>query len=132
MNYQAKIRTWADHFAPAWFVWGFLAVRYLTFFVKKDTPQDTLAEVVFGMLSFWLWAITTNVHSERLARTNGRNQGTKDERKKEHNFILFMTVITLLIYMVCSVDGINMFFRFIAAALAFYLPIFFLGEGYEG
>jgi uncharacterized membrane protein len=85
------------------------------------------ADVVLGLLSFWLWAMVTNAHDNRLVRSSGQLQATdKKERSLEFAAILFFAFLTVISYLVCLQD-IAAEFVYMALAVNLTFPIIVLG-----
>lgn len=82
-------------------------------------------DLVFATISFWVWAITTNSHSETLVRGSGRHRGTKAERKKEFLVLLIFLFIAIAIYI--ATHHLGDFPGLVLSIFSFAFPVLILG-----
>ncbi len=98
---------WLSHYMPLWMALALVILPILVGKAVRQTspaaPSEWPADVVLGLLSFWVWALVTNAHDGRLVRTSGQEEA-KDpkQRKEELAVILFFLTLTLAAFLVCN------------------------------
>jgi uncharacterized membrane protein len=107
-------RNWIGHYMPLWSVLLLIPFPWLASLISASarslSPSNSsapnwFADILFALLSFWLWAFTTNAHSRCFVSTSGArkakaSQSDENARKREFERILLYSVLTSIAYLV--------------------------------
>lgn len=119
---RKQITTWTGHYIPMGLPIILVLIQCtVTSLADREVgAQDVGGGIVYAMLAFWLWAVTTNGHSRRMASSSGKKRGTDKARAEELLQIVFLGSITTLLYLVCyhpAVGALSLMIAFVAVGL---------------
>ena len=90
--------------------------------------QDYPAEIIFALLAFWVWALTTLGTGQRLIQGGGRYSGTAAARRQEFPPVLIYALATIVLFGVTFVRLVPTPYTWFPAVIASGFPFFVLGK----
>ncbi len=124
---RERITDYVDHYFPVVLVLLLVFVQWtaVTATIGYNQMRIPGADVVFALFTFWLWALTTNWHSRRLAAWSGEREGSDLERKREGKVILLLLLLTLGVYLFCYWSPVRPY-SLVVATIYTYIPFWFM------
>jgi hypothetical protein len=109
------MRRWVSHYLPVFLSLFFAVLPILVGKALQKPGNDPaistatavagwLADINLGMISFWVWAVVTIAHDGRLVKTSGKREGKVKERQEEFAFVLILTLLAIVVYILCRGD----------------------------
>lgn len=96
--------------------------------VKLFEIEAYPAEIIFALLAFWVWAVTTSGTMNQLVRGGGRKSGTVEERRREFVPVLVFSLATIFLFSIAFVRIVPMPWTWFPAVVATAFPFVILGK----
>ncbi len=93
----------------------------------ESVASRTTADLDFGMLPFWLWAIITNARDRRLVRSGGLVGGTVEARSEEIGLVLLFGSLTAIVFVLSKAGLLCGWVDVSLVVLVCVLPLVVLG-----